>query len=148
MTFTIAQNDNVASLSALKLAPAYAFTSLNPVTFVAGYDWDVIDFLEESAQLTDESADTDNGLQFTYNLIFAFNKKRADLLASAAPYLGTVGIAMVTDMNGLTQIIGTLQSPITLKQNGDTGKVMGDMNNVLYTALVVQDVAAIIVSPL
>lgn len=144
MSFTIAQDDNVASLSALSLAPAYAFTSLNPVTFVAGYDWTDIDFLEESAQLTDESADSDNGVQFTYNLSFAFNKKRPDLIASAAPYLGTVAIAKVTDNNGFTQIIGTLQSPITFKQNNDSGKVYSDMNNVLLTGVVVQDIAAII----
>lgn len=147
MSFTIAQDDNVGSLQAVSLLPAYAFTSLNPVTFATGFTaWDDIDFLDEAAQLTDESADTDNGMQFTYNLIFTFNKKRADLLASLAPYLGTIAIAKVTDQNGLTQIIGTLQSPITFKQNADSGKLTTDMNNVLITGAVVQDVAAIVVS--
>jgi hypothetical protein len=148
MSFTIAQDENVASLSVVKLAQAYNITSLLPlVQFVEGAGWDTIDFLEEYAQLTDETAESDNGLQYTYNLIFSFNKKRSDLLASLAPYLGTGAIALVTDNNGLTQIIGNLQSPITFKQNNDSGLKFGDMNNVAITGAVITDTAAIIPVP-
>lgn len=147
MSFSIAQDNNAGSIAALWIAPVYTFTALNPVTtFTPGNDWIPIDFLEESAQLTDESAETDNGLQYTYTLILSFNKRNSGLLASIAPYLGTAAIFKIQDTNGLTQIIGNLQSPITLKQNSDTGKAVTDLNSVLITAAVVQDTPAIILA--
>jgi len=147
MSFSIAQDNNVGSVGQLWIAPVYTLTALNPVvTFVDGYDWNPIDFLEEKAQLTDEVADTDNGLQFTYNLAITFNKKNSGLLNSIYPYLGIAALFKITDMNGFTMIIGNLQTPVTLKQNTDTGQAYIDMNNVLLTAVCVQDQPAIILS--
>lgn len=144
---SFSEGDNLGGIASLQLAPVYAFTSLSPVvTFRDGYTWDDALFLPESAQLTDESIETDNGLQYTYTLPVSFNKKNAGLYAGLRKYLGTVAIAKVTDQNGFCQIIGNLQTPLTIKQNADSGKAPVDQNLVTITASAVQDAEAIIVS--
>ncbi|MDB4919835.1 hypothetical protein [Mucilaginibacter sp.] len=148
MSAQFSEDNNIGGAQRIQLAPAYAFSSLSPgVVFRAGYSWDDMVFLPENAQLTDESAEGDNGMQYTYNLVFAFNKKDADKIAALRKYLGTVAVALVTDSNGFQQIIGNQQTPITIKQNTDSGKQYTNMNNLLYTGVVVQDREALLYDP-
>jgi hypothetical protein len=144
MSLVTSQDNNVGSLRSVQLAPAYAFSSLNPLTFNAGYAWENVDFVDETAQLISASTEVDSGEQHVYTLNFTIYKNNAALQASLNNYKGTIAIAKVTDTNGMAQVVGNLQSPLTRAKNADTGKKYTDPNMVQVTFAVTQDVEALI----
>jgi len=122
------EDDNVGSVIAISLAMKNWLSSVKPVSFLGTYGWEAMDFLPESASVQDSSKDSDNGTEYTYNLVFAFNKQNANLYNTFKKYLGMRGIIMFTDGNGLTRIIGTPEYPVTITHTADTGQAFNNLN--------------------
>jgi hypothetical protein len=122
------EGNNVGGVQSLFLTNKNLISRLYPITFMQGYDWTEMEFLPESAGCKDSTSDSDNGTVYNYSLVFGFNKQREALYTAFAQFIGKLGIAMFTDNNGLTRILGTLVNPVTVKQEGDTGNAPADLN--------------------
>lgn len=132
-TVSFSEGGNVGGILELFLQHFWYFTSLNPVTFKNGAGWTAIDFLPESASCKDSAAPVDNGTEYSYNMVFGFNKQSKTLYDAFARYIGQTGILKFTDNNGVTRILGTLKNRVTIKQDGDTGNNPTDANYLKLT---------------
>ncbi len=144
-TPSFSEDDNIGSLRAINFALARELSSLNPVTFIGSAAWMPIDFLPESSSLKDSSKEVPNGTEYSYALTFAFNKQNTDLYEAFNAYIGTFGIAEVTDSNGLTRRLGTLANPVTAKHDADTGTAYTNLNFYKITVAWVNDKPAAVV---
>lgn len=143
----ISEDDNVGSLRAIDMALARNLSSVNPVTFNAGYDWLEIDFLPESGRLQDGSRDTPQGTEYNYAATFVFNKQNVALYNAFKPFIGILGVVQVTDSNGLVRILGTPKNPVTIAHDADTGTGYSSLN--FYKVKITWDshVPAVVVAP-
>jgi hypothetical protein len=130
---SFSEGGSVGGILELYLQHFWHFSSLNPVTFKNGADWDEMEFLPESASCKDSASRVDNGTEYSYSLVFGFNKQSENLYNAFARYIGQTGIVKFTDHNGLTRILGTLKNRVTVKQDGDTGNNPTDMNSLKLT---------------
>lgn len=121
MALQINEENNVGSLSAIWLALAYQVATINPFAFIGAFAWLIVDYLPESAQVTESSAIVDGGTEWTYQLVFAVNMLNADMLATAKLYIGQFGIIQYTDNNGLVRLLGRKDNPVTITIDTDTG---------------------------
>ena len=141
----MSEENNIGSLQAVSLAHKSWFSGFSPVSFFEGNDWLGMDFLPESASCKDSSTDTVNGPQFSYSLVFAFNRQNKAMYDAFLPYLGMTGIIQFTDNNDLTRIIGTPGNPVTIKQDADTGQQYNSLNFYKITVTWVSCVPAVVV---
>jgi hypothetical protein len=130
---SFSEGGTVGGILQLFLQQFWNFSSLNPITFKNGTGWDEMEFLPESASCKDSSTVADNGPEYSYSLVFGFNKQSQPLYDAFARYIGQTGIVMFTDNNGLTRILGTLKNRVTIKQEGDTGNNPTDLNSLKLT---------------
>ncbi|SEM66031.1 hypothetical protein SAMN05192574_101373 [Mucilaginibacter gossypiicola] len=122
------EDDNIGSLRSISLAMANWLSGFNPVTFYTGYDWETIDFLPEQTSIKDNTKDSVNGPEYSYSIVFAFNRQNTDLYNLFKKYIGQTGILQTTDNNGLTRIIGTPSNPVTITHDADTGQGYASLN--------------------
>jgi hypothetical protein len=141
----ISEDDNIGSLREIKLAVAKQLTSINPITFKSGFGWDDIDFLPESGSNKDDSKDTANGTEYTYSLVFAFNRQNTALFNAFKKYLGQFGVLQFTDNNDFTRIIGTIANPVTITHSADTGQQYSSLNYYKVNVSWLSDVPALVV---
>lgn len=144
-TISYSEGGNVGGILNVFMQHFYCFSSLNPLTFKNGYGWNAMEFLPESAQCKYTVADSDNGPEHTYNLVFSFNKQSEPMYKAFAAYLRRTGIVRYTDMNGLTQILGTLSNRVTIKNDGDTGTAPTNANDFKITITWLNNVPAQVV---
>jgi len=144
-TISYSEGGNIGGIRECYATLYYLLTSLNPITFRAGFGWDEMEFLPESASIKDTATRTENGIEYNYTVVFTFNKQSYNMYHAFAQYIGTVGILKVTDNNGLTRLLGTLKNRVTIKTEGDTGDAATAVNDYKITATWLNDKPAIVI---
>ncbi|MES2810028.1 MAG: hypothetical protein V4619_15460 [Bacteroidota bacterium] len=124
----ISEGDNLGSLREIYLAVSNWLSGVSPVNFKSGKVWEAIDFMPEMAGIKDSSKETPNGTEYTYQVVFLFNKQNAALYAAMKKYVEARGIIYCIDNNGLGRILGTPDAPVTFTYDADTGEKYNSMN--------------------
>ena len=146
MAIQINQDNNLGSIATIQLALVWQLAASNPVSFKGGFSWLNVDFLDESAQVKESTNIADAGIEYSYTLAFGVNYLNPDMLTSVQPYIGQNAILQFTDNNGLTRQLGSLQNPLSIKIDTDTGKQYTDVNGLALTATWVDSKPAPIIS--
>ncbi|GAA4327498.1 hypothetical protein GCM10023149_30930 [Mucilaginibacter gynuensis] len=142
---SISEDNNVGSIRELSLAMANWFSAFNPASLYSMYAWEDMDFLPETASVKDSSKVTANGTEYSYSLVFTFNKQNVALYQVFQKYIGERGVIRFTDNNGLTRIIGTPQKPVTITHDADTGQQYRSLNYYKISASWVNNLPAVVV---
>lgn len=135
--------DNIGGLADIEVALANDFESFNPVSFKSGKYWKGIDFHPMSGLLKEDLQDSDHGIFYSYAGSFKIPKrdKKTELILDR--FVGQLSVWRITDLNGLTIVIGSPSMPVTLTRSSDTGSSPAEMNHSAYSFIVSQPYRAL-----
>ena len=139
------EGNNIGGLSSIEIIEHFNIRSLKPLNLVAGKDWTLIPFKDESGQMVIRTADTDNGPVYTYSGRFFIHNMRDEVDQAMENFIGQKSIMRITDMNGRSYLIGAPGKPVTLLPNGDTGQRYVNENGMDFNFNIEQDSPAIVV---
>ncbi len=132
------EGDNIGGIYSFEIAHVTDLFSSNPIVFKAGKTWRSINFHPTSGLFKEDESETENGMFYSYAGSFKIHRKSKQTDKDLQHYLGTCSVIKVTDQNGLSQVIGGIDFPVTMTKSSDTGSNPTDMNQMNYSFSVSQ----------
>jgi hypothetical protein len=122
------QDDNLGGLASLRFAPDYFFSSFNPISFYAGFDWISVQCTSETMVFTEKTVDDDNnGFQDTL-ISGTIPMIRPDVHDILNKYRRQRCIIECEDQNGLQRRAG-LTGRLILMDSNNSGTAVADLNS-------------------
>lgn len=132
------EGDNIGGVLSFEIAHVNELISSDPIRFKPGKIWRSINFHPNSGIFKEEENESEHGLFYSYAGSFKIHRKSRETDSLLRYYLGTSSLIRITDQNGLVQVIGGIDFPVTLTKSSDTGSNPTDMNQVNYSFSVSQ----------